>query len=168
MKGFFALLFALVVLCGTPSLSAQSQGVANTGPEASELCKRLISVKHMPFQNEHVDDQVYNQIMAKGSAMTPCLVEQLTNRTKMRDPRSEPTVADFRSGDLAFFLLLRITGVPFEQMLPEDVKAKVKEEGVYAYFRYTGVPANRAALQRRWKAWLKGQASQPKAGGGDT
>jgi hypothetical protein len=81
----------------------------------------------------------------------------------MRDPRSEPTIADFRVGDLAFFLLLRITGVSFEQMLPEDVKAKVKEEGVYAYFRYTEVPANRAALQRRWKAWLKAQASQPKA-----
>jgi hypothetical protein len=55
----------------------------------------------------------------------------------------------FRVGDLAFFLLLRITGVPFEQMLPENVRAKVKEEGVYAYFRYTEVPANRAALQRR-------------------
>jgi len=160
MKGFIALLFALVVLCGSLSLSARSQEAATSGPEASHLCKRLSSVRHMPFQNEHVDDQVYNEIMAKGSAMTPCLVKQLTNRTKIRDPRSEPTVADFRVGDLAFFLLLRITGVPFEQMLPEAVKAKVKEEGVYAYFRYTDVPANRAALQQRWKAWLKAQASQ--------
>jgi hypothetical protein len=164
MKALIALLIAFLVSGVSHTLSAQSQEVATSGPEASGLCKRLSAVKHMPFQDEHVDDQVYNQIMAKGSAMTPCLVEQLTNGTKMRDPRSEPTVADFRVGDLAFFLLLRITGVPFEQMLPENVKAKVKEEGVYAYFRYTEVPANRAALQRKWKAWLKAQASQPKAG----
>ena len=164
MKRLPSLFIALLVLSVGPWLSAQSREVVASGREASNLCKRLSSIKHMPLQNEHVDDQVYNQIMAKGSAMTPCLVEQLTNRTKMRDPRSEPTVADFRVGDLAFFLLLRITGVPFEQMLPENVKAKVKEEGVYAYFRYTEVPANRAALQRKWKAWLKAQASQPKAG----
>lgn len=163
MTRLASLLIALLILYTSPSLSAQSQEVATSGPEASDLCKRLSSVRHMPFQNEHVDDQVFNQIMAKGSAMTPCLVEQLTNGTKMHDPRSEPIVADFRVGDLAFFLLLRITGVPFEQMLPENVKAKVKEEGVYAYFRYTEVPANRAALQRKWKEWLKVQASQPKA-----
>ena len=156
MKRFTFFLSALFILCGCPWLSAHSQKVAASGTEPSDLCKRLNSVRHMPFQNEHVDDQVYNEIMAKGSAMTPCLVEQLTNGTKMPDPRSEPTVEDFRVGDLAFFLLLRITGVPFEQMLPENVKAKVKEEGVYAYFRYTELPANRAALQRRWKAWLNG------------
>ena len=117
----------------------------------------------MPFQNEHVDDEVYNQVVAKGQAIVPCLVEQLTNGTKMADPRSEPTVADFRVGDLAFFLLLRITNVPFEQMLPNSVKDKLKEEGVYAYFKYSEDPANRAALQRRWKAWLKAHPSQPKA-----
>ena len=137
-----------------------------SGPKASDLCRRLNSVRHMPFQSEHVDDPVYNEIIAKGSAMVPCLVEQLTNESKMRDPRSEPTVERFHVGDLAFFLLLRITGVPFEQMLPDNVKAKVKEEGVYAYFRYTDVPANRAVLRRKWKEWLKAQASQQKAGGG--
>lgn len=163
MGRFALLLIALLVLCGCPLLSAQGPGVAAPGPEASEVCKRLNSIKHMPFQNEHVDDEVYNQVVAKGQAIVPCLVEQLTNGTKMADPRSEPTVADFRVGDLAFFLLLRITNVPFEQMLPNSVKDKLKEEGVYAYFKYSEDPANRAALQRRWKAWLKAHPSQPKA-----
>ncbi len=163
MRRLAALTITLLVLSVGPWVSVQSQESAASGREASDLCKRLSSIRHMPFQNEHVDDEVYNQIMAKGPAIVPCLVHQLTNGTKMRDPRSEPTVADFRVGDLAFFLLLRITNVPFEQMLPDTVKSKVKDEGVYAYFRYTEAPANRAALQRKWKAWLKAQPSQPKA-----
>ena len=163
MRCIIPLIIAVLLLHSSPLLSSESQEIATSGPQASELCKRLRSITRMPFQDEHVDDKLYNQIMAKGSAIMPCLVEQLTNVAKMRDPRSEPTVADFRVGDLAFFLLLRITGVPFEQMLPDSVKAKVKEQGVYAYFRYTEAPANRTTLQRKWKAWLKAQTTQPKA-----
>src|SRR5271168_1369562 len=160
MRRLTALTITLLVSSVGPWVSVQSQEVAVSGREASDLCKRLSSIRHMPFQNEHVEDEAYNQIMAKGPALVPCLVEQLTNGAKMRDPRSEPTVADFRVGDLAFFLLLRITTVPFEQMLPDTVTSKIKDEGVYAYFRYTESPANRAALQRKWKAWLKAQPSQ--------
>src|SRR5207248_2464427 len=100
MKRIVSLSIALLVFYGSPWLSAQNQEVTTSGREASDLCKKLSSIRRMPFQNEHVDDRVYNQIMAKGRAIVPCLVEQLTNGTKMSDPRSEPTVADFRVGDV--------------------------------------------------------------------
>ncbi|MGE5049479.1 MAG: hypothetical protein ACM3PC_12960, partial [Deltaproteobacteria bacterium] len=88
------------------------------------------------------------------------LIDQLTNRTRMADPRSEPAIGDFSVGDVAFFLLLRITRVPFEAPLPNRVKARLKDDGVYAYFRYAEAAKNRAALQRWWRSWLKRQAPQ--------
>jgi hypothetical protein len=71
----------------------------------------------------------------------------------MKDPRSAPTYLDFRIGDLAFFLLVRITEIPFEEMLPNSVKSRIKDEGVYAYFEHVKRTDNRKALQARWKAW---------------
>ncbi len=80
-------------------------------------------------------------------------VSQLMTKTRMKDPRSAPTYPDFRVGDLAFFLLVDITKIPFEQMLPYSVKFKIKDEGVYAYFEYVEHLNNRKALQNKWRAW---------------
>jgi hypothetical protein len=156
-------LLIMVIALSSCLLSAQRAWGSHSSTEASDLCRRLSSIRRIPFEHEAVNDEVYNKIIVKGKDVVRCLIDQLTNETKMADPRSEPTVADFRVGDLAFFLLLRITNVPFEQMLPDPVKAKLKEEGVYAYFRYTGTPGNRIALQRKWKAWLKAQTSKPQS-----
>lgn len=52
----------------------------------------------------------------------------------MKDPRQAPVYRDFRVGDAAFFVLLRITKVPFEEMLPTQVRSELEDEGVYAYF----------------------------------
>ena len=136
----------------------------STPTEGSHLCDQLAEVRHVPFDNEHVDDAIYNQIMSHKRAAVPCLVDQITNETRMHDPRSEPVESNFRVGDLAFFLLVDITNVPFEQMLPGDVRARLKDEGVYAYFGYVSVPGNRATLQRKWKAWLALHASEYSSG----
>lgn len=154
--------FAIVFLLLTAVLTAQP-GHAEAGmskkafvqvkPDEGAACKRLPEVKEMPFKGEPVSDEAYNEIVGQGKAAIPCLIREITNTTRMKDPRPDPTYSDFRVGDLAFFLLVEITKTPFEQMLPDSVKSRMKSDGVYAYFGHVGRPNNRKALQDRWKAW---------------
>ena len=60
---------------------------------------------------------------------------------------------EFRVGDAAFFVLLDITKVPFEQMLPAEVKSELEDDGVYAYFEYIKKDENRKSLQGESQAW---------------
>lgn len=129
-------LLIMVIALSSCLLSAQRAWGAHSS-EASDLCMRLNSIRRIPFEHEAVNDELYNKIMVKGQDVVPCLIDQLTNETKMADPRSEPTVADFRVGDLAFFLLLRITNVPFEQMLPDSVRPSSRKK---AYTLISGTP----------------------------
>lgn len=131
----------------TPSPAFQMEG--------SNLCAKLNQVTHIPFQGEPVNDPIYNKIAANRQAVIPCLIEQITNETKMPDPRSEPVASNFKVGDLAFFLLIDFTGVQFEEMLPPDVRVRLNSEGVYAYFQYVSTPGNRVKLKGKWQKWLK-------------
>lgn len=67
-------------------------------------------------------------------AAISCLIGKITDSNTMKDPRQAPVYRDFRVGDAAFFVLLRITKVPFEEMLPTQVRSELEDEGVYAYF----------------------------------
>jgi hypothetical protein len=162
MKKNLLLTLTLLVLAG---VLFQCFNVALTEKDSPEqiksgvesLCERLSEIKKMPFKGEKIDDELYNEIVDRGKAIAPCLIDKITDMTRMKDPRSAPSYPDFRVGDLAFFLLVRITGTPFEQMLPDSVKARMKQEGVYAYFEYVEFPDNRRALQENWQAWLKNQ-----------
>jgi hypothetical protein len=154
--------FAIVFLLLATSLATQP-GYAATGmsknafaqvkPDPGAVCRRLPEVKEIPFKGEHVNDEAYNEIVSQGKAAIPCLIEKITDTTRMKDPRSAPTYSDFRVGDLAFFLLVEITKTPFEQMLPDLAKSRMKNDGVYAYFEYVERPDNRKALQAKWKEW---------------
>ena len=152
---------AFIVLCQARCVSSGQTASHPSSPAVeSHLCDRLAEVRHVPFDNEPVDDAIYNQIMSHKHAVVPCLVDQIVNETLMHDPRSEPVESNFRVGDLAFFLLVDITNVPFEQMLPDDVRGHLKDQGVYAYFGYVSIPGNRTALQRKWKTWLIAHGSE--------
>jgi hypothetical protein len=107
------------------------------------------------MKTERVEDPIYNGIVKYGRAAVPCLIERITDVTPMKDPRKAPIYRGFKIGDAAVFLLHRITGLPLEEMLPEEVNERMKEDGVYAYFDYVRRPANRAAIQHRWSEWLK-------------
>lgn len=154
LKSVVILLVASLCL----SSSASTQGRKSPFREVSkseQMCNKLSEIDRIPFKDERVDSDIYNGIMAEGRASVPCLINKLTDLTRMKDPRTAPTYPDFRVADLAFILLARITGTPFEQMLPHQVQARMNDEGVYAYFRYVQRPANRKALQQKWRLWLK-------------
>jgi hypothetical protein len=120
---------------------------------AEILCQRLPEMKTMPFKGEPIEDEIYNGLAALKDAAIPCLIKKITDSTRMNDPRQAPVYRDFRVGDAAFFVLLDITKVPFEQMLPAEVKSELEDEGVYAYFEYIKKDENRTSLQARWQAW---------------
>lgn len=135
-------------------LQVQPAQATPTRPDAQALCERLPEIKEIPFKDEPVEDEAYNSFIAASNEAVPCLIDRLDDSTKMKDPRSAPQYRDFKVGDLAYIMLVRITKVPFESMLPDDVRERMKEEGVYAYFDYVQNPDNRRVIQSRWRAWL--------------
>lgn len=158
MKRIICLLLAWLLVASSPTQANNRVPKKIYAPhrlQSKSLCDRLAEIKRLPFKNERVDDEIYNQLIQQGKVVVPCLINRLTDATKMKDPRSAPSYDDFRVGDVAFFVLLNTTNVPFEQMLPHNVTARLKDEGVYAYFEYVKSLKNRKILQNRWKAWLK-------------
>src|SRR5262245_51391416 len=92
-----------------------------SGATPSDPCRDLQALRLMPFKGETVDDPVYNSLMAAGWDAVPCLLERITDDTLMPDPRKAPTYNGFAVGDAATMMLGRITGVPFDSVLPPEV-----------------------------------------------
>lgn len=124
---------------------------------ANNFCDRLSEIKEIPFKNEKVEDVVYNGLLEKGKDVIPCLINKLTDTTIMKDPRKAPPYSNITIGDIAFFILLDITNLPFEKFLPENVQIEYKMSGVYAYFKYVNCYENRKLLQNNWLTWLQSQ-----------
>ena len=121
---------------------------------AADVCDRLPEVRTIPFKDESVPDNAFNEIIKAGEDAIDCLVARLVDATPMADPRKSFTSRRFVVGDLASILLCRITGRPFEDQLPPEVRQDFPTRGVAAYFDYVEVRENRKALQANWKQWL--------------
>jgi hypothetical protein len=129
-------------------------------PKADAIiaCNHLHELKQLPYNHgDVVDDPIYNQLAAQPDLAVPCLIERLTDVTRMQDPSSSPSVTDFRVGDCAMFTLLMLTKEEWqpETMLSEKYARLWKTEGIYAYFAYVENPANRKKIQQWWKDWMK-------------
>jgi len=112
-------------------------------------------MKVFPIKGDKGEDPIYDAFIDSGDAVVPCLIEKVTDATKIRDPRQEPSFPDIeiRTGDIAYFLLVDITKLHFTELLPDEVKQKYKEVGVYAYFKFVENPANRKRLRDNLEAW---------------
>lgn len=82
----------------------------------------------------------------------------------MPDPRQAPVVHGVVAGDVAFWVLLDISGERLEMFLPESVARDFKIRGVYAYFDFVSHPENRRILQTRVRNHLKGKVFRPRYG----
>jgi|WetSurSiteA1Bulk_404760.scaffolds.fasta_scaffold91518_1 hypothetical protein len=121
---------------------------------ADNYCNRLSEIKVIPFKGEKVNNEVYNGLIEKGQQSIPCLIEKLTDTTLTKDPRKAPSYRYTTIGDVAFFVLLDITGLSLESFLPEDVRVAYQKEGIYAYFKFVEEPRNRGVIQNNWRTWL--------------
>ncbi|TVZ39055.1 hypothetical protein P886_3442 [Alteromonadaceae bacterium 2753L.S.0a.02] len=122
---------------------------------AKDLCVDLKAIRTIPLKNEKVDDTPYYEILRSGNDALPCLIENVTNIERTPDPRKAPKVDNFVIGDLAYFMIVRITGMEFTMPFPKEVKLEYEELGVYAYFKYVQDTNNRKQLYERLKK-LKG------------
>jgi hypothetical protein len=97
----FALRYGLVLLLCTLIINAVVLMPAVAGPPSNNeshrdgFCNDLKKIRRIPFADEHVNDYFYNRIADAGPAAVPCLVDHITDTTKMHDPRSEPIFLSF-------------------------------------------------------------------------
>lgn len=128
-----------------------------------ELCARLAEVTILPYRDSNSTDPIYDAMVAKGNDAIPCLIEKISDTTKMSDPREAPKWQNYAVGDTAVFILLRILTEDktekwermFLDMLPPKYREEWKTNGVYAYFNYVSESNNRKELQRWWQKWAK-------------
>lgn len=127
------------------------------------LCNRLQEIKKIPYRDPNDTDPIYEELIFKGKEAMPCLIEKITDETPMPDPREAPSWSNYKVGDTAVFILVRLADEAkitteneiFVQMLPAKYKKEWKTNGVYAYFNYVSESKNRDELQRWWRNWIK-------------
>lgn len=122
--------------------------------EPGEVCDAVSTIRVMPFREQAGLDLAYDGLVAAGCSVVPCLVERIVDTREMADPRQAPIFMGFRVGDAALFMLSRITGRSFEESLPPAVRARIPDEGVYAYFGYAQKRGNRERIRADWRRWL--------------
>jgi len=104
-------------------------------------------------------DAAYDAIVGAGETVVPCLIQQVTNTTRMSDPRCPPLSDRITVGDVAYFLIADITKLDFIELLPPDVQRKYKTDGAYAYESYIRRKGARSQLQSRLLAWYRQKTS---------
>jgi len=102
-------------------------------------------------------DEAYLRIMSAGKRAIPCLIDKITDTAPMVDPRMAPAYRGIVVGDIAVFILARITGRRFSEFLPNEAADAYEVEGIYGYFRYVADPTHRQAIQDRWREWWEEQ-----------
>jgi hypothetical protein len=130
---------------------------------ASALCARLSEIQVIDSREPENSDDQYRALIAKGSEALPCLVDKITDRKPMHDPRMAPIWQHYSVGDTAVFAILHIASKDdyerWKELMLDPLPPKYREEwktnGVYAYFNYVSEPKNRSKLQRWWTNWLK-------------
>ena len=76
---------------------------------AKELCAKLSEIKVIPSWDPNETDPIYEALIEKGDGTVPCLIEKISDKTLMPDPRySVPHWQHFAVGDAAVFILIDI------------------------------------------------------------
>jgi hypothetical protein len=140
----------LICFCAGAALS-QSHLQSDT----ARLCQRVAEIKELPIKGDPGRDAAYDAIVGAGESLLPCLIKQVTNLRRMRDPRCPPLSSQTTVGDVSYFVLVDITKLDFVEMLPPDVQRKYQTEGAYAYETYIRRKGSRRQLQSRLLAWYR-------------
>lgn len=140
------------------NIAENQQPPASSSPlDAKALCNRIPEIQIFPMKGEKGADPIYDDFMAAGDRVIPCLIEQVTDTKVITDPRQEPGYPDLqtRVGDIAYFLIVDITKLEFTRLLPTQVQKRYKSDGVYAYFEWVANPANRITLRDSFNDWYR-------------
>lgn len=129
---------------------------------SSQLCDRLADIKVIPTFEPTPTDPIYEALVAKGDDAIPCLIDNITDKREVPDPRySVPIWQHYAVGDTAVFILIEIVDPDpnsealYKEMIPPTYRKEWETNGMYAYFNYVSTARNRKELQRWWKSWIK-------------
>lgn len=129
-------------------------------------CKKIAYISEFPFKDIGTPrDPVYRVLRAVREATIRCLIEEVTNNTLMQNPTVNPEPSKVAVGDIAFFIWWRVTGAEFDELFPDYVVNRYRENGIASYFEYIQVPGNRMRLQDRLNQWVAAQDPQQDADG---
>jgi hypothetical protein len=117
------------------------------------LCNRVAEIKELPMKGDPGVDAAYDAIVAAGETIVPCLIDKIADTRPMRDPRCPPFSDHTTVGDVAYFVLTRITKLNFIELLPGNIQTKYKNEGAYAYHDYMARKGARRQLQSKVRKW---------------
>lgn len=142
---------------GEPCINApgETSAARGDGARGGYSCDVVERIRIMPFRADEVGrDRAYDELIAAGCAAVPCLVETIGSGRRMADPRQAPIFPGFRVGDAALFMAARITGRPYDESLPAEVRKRIAAEGVRAYFEYVDGTSRRQSIRDEWRRWL--------------
>jgi hypothetical protein len=124
-------------------------------------CDEVTKIREIPFKPDlSVNDQAYNSLKKKGREVVPCLIERIPDTKVTVDPRGIPGPKNCKVGDVAFWVILDITNLPYDDMFPETLRKRFADEGVYAYHEWVRKKSNRKLLQVNVRKWY--EANKPK------
>lgn len=146
VHGFRAGRYPPALYSGHPSLASKEELLSWW----TARCPRADAIKTMPFRDEHGIDAAYDKLRFEDACESELLVSLNDVRT-MADPRQMPPDERFTVADAALFILLDRRSLAIEQVLPDDVAARMKGAGISAYFDYVATPQGRSEVVDRAK-----------------
>jgi hypothetical protein len=141
---------------GSATTFESERSGSETALQASQaLCNRISKIKVFPLKGDRGVDHVYDEFRDAGFKILPCLIQKVTDTTIFPNPVGESWGIPTTIGDVAYFLIIDISGLPEDQLLPQKVREDYKVEGLYAYYKCVQREANRKRLQVRLEEWYR-------------
>lgn len=140
---FYILVFGLFSCSKSPDIesgehSYQSSNQSLCVPQILDI--EVISVKHYLGLDEAYDYFLEN---SDNQQVRECLVSNITNDTKVRDPFKFPGPrSNVTIGDISYNLLSKVYGLNLQEHLPEDIKVSYDKIGIYSYYHYVNTVEN--------------------------
>ena len=124
--------------------------------QANVCDQHLSQITSIPFEKEPGDAH-YRALMAAGRSAVPCLVANVTNTRRLRNPRPIPAgTPTTMIGDVAVYLLAEATGLDPIKLLPRKYRDDYPQMGVIVMDIYLhDRRSHPRALQRRLWRWYR-------------
>ena len=125
--------------------------------EATVCDRHLLRIKQIPYEGNAGEDAHYDAIIAAGHAAVPCLIANVTNTRRERNPRPIPSWGgDTMVGDVAVYLLTEVARFDVIKLLPRKYRDLYSQMGVTIMDKYMhDRRGNPRALQRTLWRWYR-------------
>lgn len=120
--------------------------------QPERLCGQIFKIKTIPFHaNQRDEDLIYDEMMAAGDRLVPCLIERVTDITSMENLNEDfGKVEKSKVGDVAVEFLQVMAHLDLKSLIPEKFFHNKLDD---PYFAYVEKPERRKELQEKLWDW---------------